>query len=67
MNIIDQTFLIRFPIVVTLLAHSLMSLFSGDVNNFGNYYLNEAGFSPLGVPLAYAIKLSHVVAAGCFL
>lgn len=67
MKFLDSTCLLRFPIVVTLLAHSLLSLFTGGVNDFVYYYLNEVGFAPLGVPLAWAIKLSHVAAAMCFL
>jgi putative oxidoreductase len=43
--------------------HSIPGMFDGGVNAFGKFYLDEIGFAPLGVPLAWAIKLSHVVAA----
>ena len=42
-------------------------MFNNGINDFGNLYLNETGFAPLGIPLAWAIKLSHVVAAVCLL
>ena len=42
-------------------------MFDGGINNFGKYYLNETGFSPIGVPIAWAIKLSHIAAAICLL
>jgi putative oxidoreductase len=38
-------------------------MFDGGINAFGDLYLNQIGFSPLGVPIAWAIKLSHVVCA----
>ncbi|MBK8496277.1 MAG: DoxX family membrane protein [Chitinophagaceae bacterium] len=37
------------------------------LKDFGNFYLDEIGFSPVGVPLAWAIKLSHVLCALCLL
>ena len=30
-------------------------------------YLNQIGFAPFGLPLAWVIKLSHVVSAFCLL
>jgi putative oxidoreductase len=60
---IDKTFLLRAAVAIILLTHSLPSIFTGDVNVFGEQYLNQVGFSPLGVPIAWAVKLSHVVAA----
>ena len=43
--------------------HGIPSIFTGAVNNFGNLYLNEVGFAPIGLPLAWMIKLSHVACA----
>ena len=67
MNFTNSTFLLRTAVAIILLTHSLPSIFTGDVNNFGNLYLNTVGFAPIGVPLAWAIKLSHVAAAICLL
>ena len=47
--------------------HGIPGMFDNGINDFGKLYLNEAGFAPIGVPLAWAIKLSHIVCAFCFL
>jgi putative oxidoreductase len=62
---LNSTFLLRIAVAIILLMHSIPGMFNNGINNFGNLYLNEIGFSPAGVPLAWAIKLSHVVAAVC--
>lgn len=66
-NFNHSTFLIRLAVSIILIVHSVPGMFDGGVNNFGNLYLNQVGFAPLGLPLAWAIKLSHVVAAVCFM
>jgi putative oxidoreductase len=66
-RIIDNTFLLRLTIAITLLAHSIPSIVTNDVYNFGAFYLNKSGFDPIGVPLAWIIKLSHVVCAALLL
>ena len=43
--------------------HSIPGMFNNGINEFGEFYLNEIGFSPIGVPLAWIIKLSHVFCA----
>ena len=60
---IDKTFILRAAVALILLTHSLPGMFNGGINDFGNAYLNQVGFAPFGVPLAWAIKLSHVVCA----
>ncbi|MNL52115.1 hypothetical protein D3C87_1752640 [compost metagenome] len=50
-----------------LLAHSVPGMFDHGINDFGNLYLNQVGFAPVGVPIAWAIKLSHVLCAICLL
>ena len=67
MNFTNSAFLLRTAVAIILLTHSLPSIYTGDVNNFGNLYLNTVGFAPIGVPLAWAIKLSHIAAAICLL
>ena len=42
-------------------------MFNNGINDFGNLYLNEIGFAPIGVYLAWAIKLSHLFAAICLM
>ena len=58
---------IRITVAMILLSHSIPSIVSGDVNQFGRLYLNEIGFAPIGVALAWAIKLLHIAAAACLL
>ncbi|GAB3525493.1 DoxX family protein [Emticicia fontis] len=62
---INNTFLLRIAIAIILIMHSVPGMLNNGINDFGKHYLNEAGFAPYGVLLAWAIKLSHVVAAFC--
>ena len=62
-RIITPTFVLRIILAAVFFMHGIPSIFTGDVNNFGNLYLNEAGFAPIGLPLAWMIKLSHVACA----
>tara|TARA_R110002049_G_scaffold118559_2_gene272594 strand:+ start:2193 stop:2585 length:393 start_codon:yes stop_codon:yes gene_type:complete len=65
MKVFNSTFLLRFAII--LLAHSIPGMFNNGINDFGNFYLNEIGFAPMGVPFAWSIKLSHLASAICLL
>lgn len=67
MKILNSTFLLRFAVAIILLAHSVPGLFNNGINDFGDLYLNQIGFAPLGIPIAWAIKLSHIAAAFCLL
>jgi putative oxidoreductase len=67
MKFVSGTFLLRFAMAVIFLMHSIPSIASGNVNDFGDGYLRYEGFGDLGLPLAWVIKLSHVVAAVCLL
>jgi putative oxidoreductase len=58
----DPTIILRITLFVILIMHSIPGMLNGGVNAFGTH-LNEVGFAPIGVPLAWAIKLSHVVCA----
>lgn len=63
MKLFDSTFLLRLAVAIILIMHSLPGMFNNGVNEFGNLYLNEVGFSPIGVPVAWIIKISHVICA----
>lgn len=67
MLIQSNTFLLRFALAVIFLAHSVFGMFDGGINAFGNLYLNQIGFAPFGVFIAWTIKLSHLGSAICFL
>jgi len=55
--------LLRAAVALILLTHSVFGIFNNGINDFGNLYLNQIGFAPFGVFLAWSIKLSHIVAA----
>lgn len=67
MKIFNSTFLLRLATAIILLVHSVPGMFNNGINDFGNLYLNQIGFAPVGVAIAWAIKLSHVVCACCLL
>ena len=62
-RIITPTLVLRITLAAVFFMHGIPSIFTGAVNNFGNHHLNTAGFAPIGLPLAWAIKLSHVACA----
>ncbi|TKC12933.1 DoxX family protein [Pedobacter polaris] len=55
--------ILRIAVGIILLSHSIFGMFDGGVNAFGKFYLNEIGFAPFGVAIAWAIKISHVICA----
>ena len=59
----NGTLLLRIAVAIILLTHSVFGMFNNGINDFGNLYLNQIGFAPFGVFIAYSIKLSHVIAA----
>ena len=63
----SNTLLLRIAICIVLFAHSVPGMFNNGVNDFGNLYLNEVGFKPFGLLLAWLIKLSHVATIVCLL
>lgn len=67
MRSFNSTLILRVAVAIILLVHSIPGIFNNGINDFGKLYLNEIGFAPLGVPIAWAIKLSHILAAGCLL
>lgn len=58
-----NTLLLRIPVAIILLVHGLGGMFNNGVNDFGNLYLNQVGFAPFGLYIAWAIKISHAIAA----
>lgn len=58
-----NTLLLRIAVAIILLTHSVSGMFNNGINDFGNLYLNQIGFAPFGVAIAWSIKLSHIVAA----
>src|SRR5690606_6457828 len=67
MSLFNNTFFLRFSIAIILLVHSIPGFFDNGVHDFGTLYLNQIGFAPFGLYIAWAIKISHVIAAVCLL
>ncbi|MET3028920.1 DoxX family protein [Flavobacterium sp. UW10123] len=59
----NANLLLRIAMAVILLTHSVFGMFNNGINDFGNLFLNQIGFAPFGLFLAWSIKLSHVAAA----
>ncbi|MCP2025091.1 hypothetical protein L1276_000231 [Flavobacterium sp. HSC-32F16] len=53
----NGTLLLRITTAIILLTHSVFGIFNGGINDFGNLYLNQIGFAPFDVFLAWSIKL----------
>jgi putative oxidoreductase len=49
---IDNTFILRGWLAIVMLTHGLPGMFDGSIYGFGEFFLNQIGFAPLGVPLA---------------
>jgi putative oxidoreductase len=64
---LNSTFLLRLAVAVILLMHSVPTIMNGSINAFGNLYLKEVGFGAMGIYAAWAVKLSHIACALCFL
>jgi len=62
-QVMNGTLLLRITVAFILLTHSVFGMFNNGINDFGNLFLNQIGFAPFGVFLAWSIKLSHVIAA----
>jgi putative oxidoreductase len=62
-RIITPTLVLRIALAAVFFMHGIPSIFTGAVSSFGNQYLNTVGFAPIGLPLAWTIKLSHVICA----
>lgn len=56
------TFLLRLAVAAILAMHCIPTMFDGSINDFGKLYLDQAGFAPFGLYIAWAVKLTHLVA-----
>ena len=59
----NNLIVLRIAIAIILLSHGIPGMFDNGINDFGNLYLNQVGFAPFGVAIAWAIKISHVACA----
>ena len=51
---------LKIALLAIFAMHGIPSIVTGDVNNFGKMYLDQVGFAPVGIYLAWLIKLFHV-------
>lgn len=58
-----NTLLLRIPVAIIIFIHGIAGMFNNGVNDFGNLYLNEVGFAPFGLAIAWTIKISHLICA----
>jgi putative oxidoreductase len=62
MKVFNNLFLLRLSVATIVLSHSLHGIFNkNDIANFGNLFLNEIGFAPFGVFIAWSVVISQVV------
>lgn len=66
-NFNSSTFILRIAVSIILIMHSIPGMFNNGIHDFGDLYLNQNGFAPLGIPVAWTIKLSHVGAVYCLI
>lgn len=63
MKNLNNTLILRIAVAVIFITHSVFGMFNNGINDFGNLFLNQIGFAPLGVSIAWAIKLTHLFGA----
>jgi putative oxidoreductase len=62
MKFLNNNFILRFGVAIIFLSHSLHGIFTkNDVNDFGDLFLNQIGFAPFGIIIAWAVVLSQVI------
>ncbi|RAJ25104.1 putative oxidoreductase [Gelidibacter algens] len=62
MKVLNNNFILRIAVAIIFLSHSLHGIFTGnDVNTFGHLFLDEIGFSPFGVAIAWIIVISQII------
>lgn len=59
-----DTLLLRIAVAIVFLTHSLHGIFTNyDVDDFGRLFLNQKGFSPFGVFIAWSIVIFQVISS----
>jgi putative oxidoreductase len=62
MKVFNNLLLLRLSVATIFLSHSLHGIFNeNDISNFGNLFLNEIGFAPFGVFIAWSVVISQIV------
>lgn len=61
----QSTFFLKLAVTIILAMHSIPTMLDGSITYFGDY-LAQTGFGRLGLPLAWVIKLTHLVSIPFF-
>ncbi|WP_410221432.1 DoxX family protein [Pedobacter sp.] len=56
----NTTIWLRIAVSIVFFMHSVPGMFNGGITEFGKNYLDTIGFAPIGLFMAWAIKLTHV-------
>ena len=56
----NTTIWLRIVVSIVFFMHSVPGMFNGGISDFGKNYLDPIGFAPIGLFMAWAIKLIHV-------
>jgi putative oxidoreductase len=60
MTSFKQFTILKLTVIAIFVMHAIPGMFTGDINKFGTLYLDQMGFAPLGLYLAWLVKISHV-------
>jgi putative oxidoreductase len=63
MKNLNDTLILRIAVAIIFATHSVFGMFNNGINDFGNLFLNQIGFAPFGVSIAWTIKLIHLIGA----
>jgi putative oxidoreductase len=59
-----DSLLLRLAVAIVFLTHSLHGIFTNnDVNDFGRLFLDQKGFAPFGVGLAWSIVIVQIASS----
>lgn len=59
-----NTLLLRIAVAIVFLTHSLHGIFTNnDVDDFGRLFLDQKGFAPFGVFIAWSIVIFQAVSS----
>jgi putative oxidoreductase len=62
-KIFYNTLILRIAVAIIFLTHSVFGMLNNGINDFGNLFLNQIGFAPFGIPIAWTVKLTHFFGA----
>jgi putative oxidoreductase len=61
MDTITGLSILRFALAIIFLSHGVARIWANGVHPFGELFLNQIGFSPIGVPIAWSITLLELI------